>query len=86
MTHDIKPYALLIDDHAETLELAWPAAPEANGVRPTPGAQTDSALRAIRHANVDIIICDIRLDPSAPNDRSGIKLQNSLPRRNQGFP
>ena len=80
-----KPYVLLIDDQVRRLD-SFAELMQANGINVISVSDVDSALRAIKYADIDLVLCDINLDPRNATDKSGFRVAEFAAKARPGLP
>ena len=82
---DDRPLILYIDDRADALD-AFGQLMQESGINVFSANTLDSAIRAIKHADLDLILCDINLDPADPTDKSGFSIASFAASAQPGVP
>jgi CheY-like chemotaxis protein len=82
---DDRPLILYVDDRADALD-AFGKLMQESGINVVSATTLESAVRAIRHADLDAIICDINLDPADPSDKSGFAIAEFAAATQPGVP
>jgi CheY-like chemotaxis protein len=85
MSARTSPTVLFIDDRIDTLR-GVKRLMEAQGLSVIAASTFASAVRAIETKPIDVIICDINLNPANPNDRAGVHIAEYAKNARPGIP
>src|SRR4051812_6577905 len=85
MTRAKKPMVLFVDDEIESLE-AFTSLMRSNGLDVIEASDLTTALDAIKHETIDLLLCDIRLNTSNTNDRAGVQIAEFASKTQPGVP
>jgi CheY-like chemotaxis protein len=80
-----KPTVLFVDDSVDSLRAIGDLM-ESQGLNVITASTFSAALRAIETRPIDAIICDINLNLSNPNDRSGVHIAEYARKAKPGIP
>lgn len=79
------PIVLYIDDRADDLD-AFGQLMQEGGINVISANDVDSATRAIKYANFDMVVCDLNLSAHDLNDKSGIDIAKFVAIAKPGVP